>query len=65
MNIFENEITMYWDIAFWAILNMEQIYKSKPKGAFQPYGTAENAAAVAAFEPFDCSNIDDSLLTIE
>ena len=58
----ESEMTMYWDIAVWLIFDMEQVFKSKPKGAFTPYGTAENAAAVAAFEPFDCSNIDDSLL---
>jgi hypothetical protein len=61
----ESGMTMYWDIAVWGIFDMEQIYKSKPKGAFTPYGTAENAAAVAAFEPFDCSYVDDNLLTID
>jgi len=60
-----SEMTMYWDIAFWGLLNMEQIITSQPKGDFVPYGTAENAQAVADYEPFDCSNVDDSLLEIE
>jgi hypothetical protein len=62
----ESTMTMYWDIAVFGLFDMEQIFKSQPKGAFQPYGTAENAAAVAAFFGSDvCNNVDPSLLTID
>ena len=61
----ESEITMYWDIAVWGLYDMEQIFTSQPKGDFTPYGTAENAQAVADFEPFNCDYVDPNLLEIQ
>jgi hypothetical protein len=61
----ESEMTMYWDIAVWGIFDMEQTFTSHPKGSFVPYGTPENAQAVADFEPFNCDYVDQALLEIE
>ncbi len=58
----ESEMTMYWDIAFWGLLDIERTFKSQPKGAFVPYGTAEKEAEITGNSSLDCSNVDDSLL---
>ena len=61
----ESEMTMYWDIAFWGLIDIKNTFKSQAKGAFQPYGTAEMATTVNANATLNCSNIDDNLLTID
>lgn len=58
----ESEMTMYWDLAFWGLLDIKRTFKSQSKGAFQPYGTQIYADSVAMFPALDCSNFDDSLL---
>jgi len=58
----ESEMTMYWDLAFWGLLDIKRTFKSQSKGAFQPYGTQAYADSVAMFTELDCSNFDDSLL---
>lgn len=57
-------MTMYWDLAFWGLYDIKNIFTSQPKGAFQPYGTAEMAAIVEANDALSCSHIDPALLTI-
>lgn len=61
----ESEMTMYWDLAFWGLLDIQRTFKSQSKGAFQPYGTQAYADSVAMFSYLDCENIDDGLLIIE
>ncbi len=62
----ESEMTMFWDIAVWGILDIERTFTSQTKGAFQPYGTVEMADTVLNQMPhLDCSNIDNALLTID
>lgn len=61
----ESEMIMYWDIAFWGLLDIERTFNSQAKGAFQPYGTQAYADSVAMLTVLDCSNIDPSLLVIE
>jgi hypothetical protein len=61
----ESEMTMYWDIAAWGIVDIKNTFNSQAKGAFQPYGTAEMATIVNENASLSCSNIDDGLLTIE
>ena len=61
----ETEVTMYWDLAVWGLFDIERTFTSKPKGAFQPYGTAAIAADVAAISVLDCSTVDSGLLTID
>ena len=61
----ESEMIMYWDLAFWGLLDIQRTFKSQSKGAFQPYGTQAYADSVAMFSHLDCENIDDSLLEIE
>ncbi|MCK5136736.1 MAG: hypothetical protein KAR19_13180 [Bacteroidales bacterium] len=58
----ESEMTMYWDLAFWGLLDIKRTFKSQAKGAFQPYGTQAYADSVALLTVLDCSNIDDGLL---
>jgi hypothetical protein len=60
----ESQMIMYWDIAFWGLLDIERTFTSQPKGAFQPYGTTEIAAEVAAATSLDCSNVDDNIMTL-
>jgi len=63
----ESEMTMYWDIAVWAIFDIERTFKSQAKGAFQPYGTAAYAdsCSVETWPSFDCALVDDDLLVID
>lgn len=61
----ESEMIMFWDLAVFGLLDIQRTFTSQPKGAFQPYGTEEMAAAVEALSVLDCSTIDDALLTIE
>ena len=61
----ETEMTMYWDLEVWGLLDIENKFKSQPKGAFVPYGTAEMEAIVNANASLSCSNISQSLLTIQ
>ena len=61
----ESEMIMYWDLAFWGLLDIQRTFNSQAKGAFQPYGTQVYADSVAALTVLDCSNIDPALLTIE
>jgi len=58
----ESEMTMYWDLAFWGLLDIKRTFNSQAKGAFQPYGTQAYADSVAMLTVLDCSNIDDGLL---
>jgi hypothetical protein len=58
----ESEMTMFWDIAFWGLLDIQRTFKSQPKGAFVKYGTAEKEAEITGNSSLDCSNVDDSLL---
>jgi len=60
----ETEMKMYWDLAFWGLMDIENKFKSQPKGAFVPYGTAEMEAIVNANASLSCSNISQSLMTI-
>jgi len=60
----ETEMTMYWDILVWGITDIENKFKSQPKGAFVPYGTAEMEGIVNANASLSCSNISQSLMTI-
>ncbi|MCP4310336.1 MAG: hypothetical protein GY790_03655 [Bacteroidetes bacterium] len=61
----ESEMTMYWDLAFWGLLDIKRTFKSQAKGAFEPYGTEAYADSVAMLTVLDCSHIDDSLLDFE
>lgn len=61
----EAEMTMYWDLAVWGLLDIQRTFKSQAKGAFQPYGTEAYADSVAMLTVLDCSNIDDGLLEID
>jgi|GEM_PF-409044 len=61
----ESEMTMFWDIAVWGILDIQRTFTSQPKGAFVPYGTEAKAAEILGNELLDCSLVDESLLTIE
>jgi hypothetical protein len=61
----ESEMIMYWDIAVFGLFDIQRTFVSKPKGDFQPYGTAEMEEAVNNIAVLDCSTIDESLLTIE
>jgi len=61
----ESEMTMYWDLEVWGLLDIQRTFVSKPRGDFQPYGTAEMEATVEELSTLDCSNIDENLLTIE
>lgn len=61
----EREMTMYWDIAAWGLMDIKNTFTSQPKGAFQPYGTEEMATEVESIEALNCSAIDDGLLTIQ
>ncbi len=45
---------MYWDLAFWGLLDIQRTFKSQAKGAFQPYGTQAYADSVAMFSYMDC-----------
>ncbi|NLE35309.1 MAG: hypothetical protein GX622_09410 [Bacteroidales bacterium] len=60
----ETEMKMYWDLAVWGLMDIENTFKSQPKGAFVPYGTAEMEGIVNANASLSCSNIDQSLLII-
>ena len=61
----ESEMTMYWDIAVWGILDIERTFTSQPKGAFVAYGTEAKATEILGNALLDCSLVDGSLLTIE
>lgn len=61
----ESEMIMYWDLAFWGLLDIQRTFKSQAKGAFQPYGTEAYADSVEMFSYMDCETIDDGLLDIE
>ena len=62
----ESEMTIYWDLAFWGLLDIKRTFNSQAKGAFQPYGTEAYADTVMNQLPvLDCSHIDDGLLEIE
>ena len=63
----ESEMTMFWDIAVWGILDIERTFKSQPKGAFQPYGTEAYAdsCSVETWPSFDCALVNDDLLVID
>lgn len=61
----ESKLIMYWDLAVFGLLDIERSFESKPKGAFQPYGTAAMEDEVNDISVLDCSTIDESLLTIE
>ncbi len=60
----ESEMTMFWDVAVFGLLDIQNTFKSQAKGAFVPYGTAAMEAIVMANTSLSCSNIDNSLLTI-
>jgi hypothetical protein len=60
----ESTMTMYWDIAVWGLMDIENTFQSQAKGAFQPYGTAAMETSVNANTALNCSNIDDVLLTL-
>ena len=60
----ESAMTMYWDLAVWGLFDIERTFTSKPKGAFQPYGTAAMATEVEAISVLECSTVDTGLLTI-
>lgn len=61
----ESEMTMYWDLAVFGLLDIERTFTSQPKGAFQAYGTAELATYIETVAAMDCSTVDENLLTIE
>jgi len=62
----EAEMTMYWDLAVWGLLDIQRTFKSQAKGAFQPYGTEAYADTVLnQLDVLDCSHIDENLLTID
>ena len=60
----EAEMTMYWDLAVWAIFDIERTFTSKSKGEFHPYGDAGLQAYIESIAVLDCSTIDPALLVI-
>jgi hypothetical protein len=60
----ESEMTMFWDVEVFGLLDIQNTFKSQAKGAFVPYGTAAMEAIVMANASLSCSNISSSLLTI-
>ena len=56
---------MYWDLAVFGLLDIQRTFVSKPKGEFQPYGTAAMEEEVGNIAVLDCSTVDNSLLTLE
>ena len=61
----ESEMTMYWDLAVFGLLDIQRTFTSQPKGAFQPYGTVEMQNAVEAITALDCDSVDPDLFIIE
>lgn len=61
----ESEMQMWWKLDFFGIYDLKRKFVSQPKGAFQPYGTAEMEAAVNNISDLDCSTIDESLLDLD
>ena len=59
----ESEMSMYWEIPVWG-LKITNTFTSRPKGAFQPYGTTENAAIVNANTALSCTNVAPGVLII-
>jgi hypothetical protein len=60
----ETQMMMFWEIKVWG-LKITNTFKSQAKGAFVPYGTPEVAALVSGNAALSCTNIDNSLLTIQ
>jgi len=58
----ESEMTMYWDLAVFGLLNIKRTFNSQDKGPFQPYGSQAHADSVEMFDFLDCSNVDPNLL---
>lgn len=61
----ESEMTMYWDIAVFGLFDIQRTFVSKPKGAFQAYGTAEMETEVNGIAAMDCGTVDNGLFTID
>jgi len=61
----ESEMTMYWDLAVFGLLDIQRTFTSQPKGAFQPYGTAEMQTQVEAITALHCDSVDPDLFVIE
>ena len=57
----ESEMTMYWDLAVWAIFDIQRTFTSQQKGEFQPYGTAGLQTYIEGIAVLDCSTIDEDL----
>ena len=60
----ESEMTMFWDVAVFGLMDIQNTFKSQAKGAFVPYGTAAMEATVNANPTLSCSSINSSLLII-
>lgn len=60
----ESEMTMFWDVAVFGLLGIQNTFKSQAKGAFVPYGTPAEEAKVNANASLSCSHIDPALLII-
>ena len=60
----ETQMMMFWEIKVWG-LKITNTFKSQAKGAFVPYGTPEVAALVSGNAALSCTNIDNSLRTIQ
>lgn len=61
----ESEMTMFWDIAVWGILDIQRTFTSQPKGAFVAYGTEAKATEILGNALLDCSLVDPDLMEIE